>query len=167
MKIIDTLAFYHKSLRRKSLESFRGVEGFATAQFVMLVGFTLLLLTTFVNVLIVENTRATTLASLREAARAGTKTYDLRRVESLPEGSQAEYDCVQKFIDTMNQISPALTTGGITCTIIHDTSNGNDRFYMKASIASVGGLKLVPWATAFSGRMENLSATFTPAEAAK
>lgn len=142
-------------------------KGFTSAQFILLMGFTIMVFATFVNVLLVENMRATTLTALREGARAGTKTYDLRRVYGTARQSDAEADCRTALGTAMTQLNPSLSFPSATCTVVHDTTAGNDRYYMRASLNGASGAKLVPWASVFSGRLENLSATYTPAEAAK
>ena len=144
-------------------------DGFATAQFAVLMILTIMLLATFVNILLIENMRTTTLTSLRDAARAGTRVVDLRRVAETTQSGDDQIaidECVSRLKTSMKDLNPSLNPE-MSCSIEHDTKDGRDRYFIKASVSGNSGVALVPWATPFGKRLDNLSATHVPNEAAR
>lgn len=142
-------------------------SGFTSAQFIILMGLTIMVLATFVNVLLIENMRTTTLSALRDAARAGTRTVDLRLVSDPPDSAGilvAEGTCEDRLNQSMQDIYNS-STDDADCEIGYDPAT--DRYFMKASISAENKVTMVPWASAFNNRLKDLSATFTPSEAAK
>lgn len=141
-------------------------EGFATAQFVVLMGMTLILLAAFVQILLIENVRTRTMTALNEAAREGTKVTDLRRAKTSDPAAadQAILECKNTLSNAMSELNPSLT-GNYSCSIDYDATN--DLYYMRANVKNLNGYALVPGAQVFSGRIKNLSATYVPTEAAK
>ncbi len=130
---------------------------------------TIMLLATFVNILLIENMRTTTLTSLRDAARAGTRVVDLRRVAETTQSGDDQIaidECVSRLETSMKDLNPSLDPD-MSCSIEHDTKDGRDRYFMKASVSGNSGVALVPWATPFGKRLDNLSATYVPNEAAR
>jgi hypothetical protein len=139
-------------------------EGFATAEWVVLMSFTMILLATLVQGLLVENVRATTLASLRDAARAGTQQADLRG--SVLNGSQSvpENYCESRLTQSLKDLSSA-PTDDVNCEISQDSRG---RYFMQASTGtSLSTINLIPWAGVFSSRLDGLSARYYPTENAR
>lgn len=141
----------------------RDESGFATAQWVVLMFATMILLATLVQGLIVENVRATTLAALRESAREGTRVADFEKggATAIAAGEAA---CKQRLDTALNDLS-GVTTSSTKCTAIKQDEGP---WYMEASIGNtLKSVKLVPWAMIFRPRLENLDAVFVQTGAAK
>lgn len=145
----------------------RSDEGFATAEYAVLMVLTIIILIMFVQILIVENMRTTALASLRDAARAGTRVVDIQTTDNDTKAT-AENACVVELEKSIGDLAPALNkkAGGLTCAVRTDARGHN---YMTASIsdASANEVNLFPGAKVFQGRLKNLSATYIPTESAK
>lgn len=137
--------------------------GFASAQWVVLIVFTILLMSTFVNILLIENVRATTLASLRDAAREGTRVVDLQNAVDNGDGYRATDACITRLRNSITQMNGANTSSAL-CTIETDPTTG--KLFMKASI-KIGTTGIVPWASAFNSRLGLLESTYVPTRAAK
>lgn len=148
--------FFHSLSRQFGTR--RDESGFATAQWVVLMTFTILLLATLVQGLIVENTRATSLAALREAAREGTQVVDFRKGDRAL-GVDA---CEERLKSALKDLTGSKGEGS-KCEV-----KGDGPYYMEASIGnSLNDVKLVPWAMVFKPRLQNLKAVFVQTEAAK
>lgn len=152
-----------KSLRRTFLFSStrqfgtrRDEEGFATAQWVVMMMATVLLLATLVQGLIVENVRATTLAALRESAREGTHVADFAKGGDAAK-AEGEKACKERLDSALKDLS-GVTTSSTKCTV---KQQDEGPYYMEASIGNtLDSVKLVPWAIAFKPRLQNLNAVF-------
>lgn len=157
MKSLKSFLISSKILCSKS-------DGFATAQWVVIMSFTMVLLATLVQGLLVENVRATTLASLRDAARAGSQQADL--AASINAGSQRvpEEFCEVRLTQAIQDLSSA-PTSDVRCEIRQDSQG---RYFMQASTgSSLSTINLVPWARVFSSRLDGLSARYYPTENAR
>lgn len=127
--------------------------------------FSIILFATLVQILLIEYTRTTTMAALRDAARAGAKVTDLRRASG-PGGNTATAVsvCKSSASDALHDLNGA-DSDDVICSIGQD-AQGN--YYMRASIENTfDSVHLIPGAEVFKGRLSSLSATYTPSEAAR
>lgn len=142
--------------------SARDSEGFASAQWVVLMAMSILLLATLVQGLLIENLRATTIASLRDSARAGTRIADISKPAGQP---LAVSECNDRLTSSLAQLSN-VNTSTVSCSVKQDPATG--KFYMESSITyDTDTMALVPWAGVFKSRISGLKGTYVPTESAK
>lgn len=149
----------------------RNEDGFVSAQFVVLMGLSILILATFVNILVIENMRTSAITSLRNAARDGTRVIDLKRAVDTGNTAPAINACVTSMKASMSDLFNSSAVP-VTCTIVPDPGNPHantdaDRYFMRASISAENNVVFVPLAAPFRNRLKDLSATFSPSKAAR
>ncbi len=132
--------------------------GFSTAEWVVLMGFTILLLAWMVQGLYVENVRATTISTLRDSAKVGAREGDLE--SAFGTGSTIEHsiinECELRIRDTLAQVTQA-DTSDANCQIGFDSAG----YFVEARVGNnFKNIKLLPGAEIFNGRISNLSARY-------
>lgn len=138
--------------------------GFASAQWVLLMSLTVVVLATIVNIFLIEYFRFASLGSLHDAARAGTRVVDLERTYGTPQQSDAENACVDRMrASVQDLLNNAVEDTNIQCQVVID----GDRYLMRASMSTQTTATLVPWAQPFAARLHNLSATYEQRKAAQ
>ena len=145
-------------------KTFREIDsnGFASAQWVVLVAMSILLLATLVQGLLIENLRATTLASLRDSARAGTRIADISKPAGQP---LAVAECKDRLNSALDQLSNVATSES-SCAVKQDADTG--KFYMESSVTyDTNAMAIVSWAGVFKSRISGLKGTYVPTESAK
>lgn len=147
----------------KSRLSPKDEKGFASIEFVFLMGFSILLLTGFLNVLFIEYHRNSVLTSLRDAARSGTRIVDLQKANP-DQLLEARQECIDRGKESLND----LIDGGdldVTCTVSISPSGVAS---MKAQLSTLPtNTVFVPWAAPYKAmRLTNLSETFVQRKAA-
>lgn len=142
--------------------------GFATAQFLGLMIIAIMLLTTFVNVMMIEYMRSASLSSLRDAARGGTQVVDLERAFGNPDQeARAIEECERRLQESLKDLINADATGSeATCAVEPNNSGGQDRYAIRATLDLNESVALVPWAKPFSSRLNNLEATYVQRQVA-
>lgn len=147
-------------------------SGFSTAEWVVIMGFTITLLAGMVQGLYIENLRSTTISTLRDSARVGVRVGDLESVIASPTTADNEAvvsECYQRLVNTMSQVTD-VDTSQASCVILSENTAGADtRYFVEARMGDnfddVSFLPVV--GTAFEGRLKNLSARHYSSESAK
>lgn len=136
------------------------------AQYSLLMVLTVFVLATFVNILLVENLRNTSLMALRDSARAGTRVVDISDPIADADRTTAERECEEQLRAELAQINSKIKASGLTCEIKTNSSGHN---YMVASMdaSASDSIVMIPWAEPFRARLSDLSATYIPTERAK
>ena len=141
-------------------------RGFATAEWVVLMTFTVVLLAGMVQALYVENIRASAISTLRDAARSGTREGDLQRIQESPSTTDdyiATEACRNRLVNSLAQTTRA-DTSQASCEI----GNVGGRFYMEARVGgNFDDVALVPGAAVFRGRINNLKARYFASQNAR
>lgn len=143
-------------------------NGFATAEWIILVGFTIVLMATMVQGLYIENVRQTTFAFLNDAARTGARFSDVRQAFDSPspvDNDGIENACEARLRNSIQQ-SSGMKTSSVNCVIGVDTAS---RVYVEASVGpDFKDVQMLPGAeVAFKPRLNNLKQRYYPSEAAK
>ncbi|HQZ15130.1 MAG TPA: hypothetical protein PLT55_04745 [Acidimicrobiia bacterium] len=154
-------------LRISSTES--SERGFATAEWLAIMAFTIFILAGLVQVLYVENVRATTISTLRDSAKVGAREADLATVfgtGSLAEGNVIS-QCEERIRITLSQVSRA-DSNGSSCVISFEDVNGVRRYFVEASVGPDYKIAtLLPDAQISNNRISNLKARYYPTENAR
>ena len=141
----------------------KNVNGFASIQFVILMGFTILLLTGFFNILFIEYQRSSILTSLHDAARAGTRVVNLKSTDpaDAPFIDQAKTDCKNNGESAMKDLFNAPNLK-VQCDI---TVNASGLAVMNATLVGKPDAVIVPWAIPYENfRLVNLKESYTQRE---
>lgn len=141
-------------------------NGFASIQFIFLMGFTIFILTGFLNILFIEYNRNSALTSLREAARAGTRLTDLKLAESNPNPNDLNL-AINECQTRGDQSLKSLMRVGemkVICTV----SVAAGAASMKAQLQGSPDAAIVPWAIPFANlRLKDLSQSYVQRQAAQ
>ena len=131
-------------------------KGFASIQFVVLMGFTILFLTGFLNILFIEYQRNSAITSLRDAARAGTRIVDLRT------GDPIEIEKAKQHCASIGNASLKDLSNDKNLSVVCDVAiMPNKPAQMLATLKGTPKAVIVPWAAPYSNiRLQGLSKSF-------
>lgn len=148
------------SKANKSIVS-KDEKGFSSAQFIVLMGFSILFLTGFLNMLFIEFQRNSVLGSLREAARAGTHIGSLKSSD-VAVLNLAKKECKDRGENALKDLFDE-TKVKVECEIV----NVGGIASMRASLIGTPNAVIVPWALPYENiRLKNLTETFVQRESA-
>ena len=148
-------------------KTFKNEDGFASIQFIFLMGFTIILLTGFLNILFIEYNRNSALTSLREAARSGTRITDLQAAVANPDKTNlnlAISECKTRGEESLKDLmkSDGLS---VTCNVISLTGEPAE---MEAVLVGIPDVALVPWVQPIANlRLSDLSKSYVQRQAAQ
>lgn len=142
-------------------------SGFTTAEWIAIMGFTLILLCGLVQGLYVLNVRNTARIYLHDAARTGSREVDIERAYASPsvaDDNQAINACEYRLKQMVDQTT-SLSSSDAKCQI---SSDAQGRIYMSATTgANLANVTLLPGAQIFKPMLNNLNEKYYPTEAAK